>query len=47
MQDTVMISTTEVEYMAVIEAFKEALWLRELVGTFGIIQDSVQVHYDR
>ena len=32
--------------MVAVEASKEALWLRELVETFTIIQDSVQVHCD-
>ena len=43
LQDTVALSTTETEYIAAIEASKEALWLRELVETFSIIQDSVWV----
>ena len=46
LQDTVALSTTEAEYMAAVEASKEALWLKGLVGTFGIIQDSVRVHCD-
>jgi len=40
------LSTTKAEYMAAVETSKEALWLRGLVKTFGIIQDSVCVHYD-
>ena len=32
--------------MAAVEASKEALWLRELVETFSIMQDSAWVHYD-
>jgi len=44
LQDTIALSTTKVEYMAAIEASKEALWLRRLVETFSIIQDSVRVH---
>ena len=32
--------------MVAVEASKEALWLKGLVGTFGIIQDSVRVHCD-
>jgi len=36
----------EEEYMAAIEASKEALWLRGLVETFSIIQDSVRIHCD-
>ena len=37
LQDTVAFSTIEAEYMTAVEASKEALWLRGLVGTFGII----------
>ena len=37
LQDTVALSTTEAEYIAAIEASKEALWLRGLVQTFSII----------
>ena len=40
------LSTTETEYMAAVEAFKEALWLRRSVGIFCIIQDSVQIYCD-
>jgi len=32
--------------MAIVEASKETLWLRGLVETFGIIQDSVRIHCD-
>ena len=46
MQDKVALSITEAEYIIAVEASKEALWLREFVETFGIIQDSVQVHCD-
>ena len=46
LQDTVALLTTEAEYMVVVEASKEALWLKGLVGTFGIIQVSVRVHCD-
>ena len=37
---------TEVKYMAAIEKLKKTLWLRRLVETFGIIQDSIRVHCD-
>jgi len=47
LQDTISLSMTEVEYMATIETSKETLWLKELVVTFSIIQDSVRVHCDR
>jgi len=33
---------TEAEYMSTVETSKEALWLRELVETFSIMQDSVR-----
>jgi len=40
----VALSTIEAEYMATVEASKKVLWLRGLIETFGVIQDSVQVH---
>ena len=46
LQDTIALSMTEAEYMAAVEASKEALWLRGLVEMFSIIQDSVRVHCD-
>jgi len=45
LQDTVVLSTTEAVYMGAVEQSKEALWLRELIGTFRIIQDSIQIYY--
>jgi len=33
LQDTVALSTTETEYIVVVDASKEALWLRGLVET--------------
>ena len=44
LQDTMALSTIKVEYMAAVEASKNALWLRELVNTFGIIHDLVWVY---
>ena len=46
LQDTIALLTTEAEYMTAVESSKEALWLRELVETFGIMQNSVWVHCD-
>ena len=46
LQDTMALSMTEAEYMAAVEASKEALWLRRLVETFDNIHDSVRVHCD-
>ena len=37
LEDTVTILMTEAKYMAVVEASKEGLWLREFVETFSII----------
>jgi hypothetical protein len=45
-QSMVAMSTTEVEYMAVAEAAKEALWLIGLVKELGIQQVGVPLYYD-
>jgi hypothetical protein len=45
-QSTVAMPTTEVEYMAVAEAAKEALWLTGLVKELGIQQGGVSLHCD-
>ena len=37
LQDTVALSTTEVEYIVTVETSKEAWWLRGLIETSGII----------
>lgn len=46
LQSTVALSTTEAEYMAVTEAFKEAIWLHGLIEDLGIVQEHVDVHCD-
>jgi len=46
LQDKIALSTIEAEYMTAVEASKETLWLRGLVETFSIIQNSVRVHCD-
>ena len=46
LQSIVVMSTTESEYMAVFEAAKEALWLKELVKELGLNQGGVQMHCD-
>ena len=38
LQSTIALSTTKVEYMAVIEAYIEALWLK---GLFGDLSDQL------
>ena len=46
LQRTVALSTTEAEYMAAIEAAKEAVWLRGLVGELGIMQEKMIIGCD-
>ena len=46
LQATVALSTTEAEYMAVTEAFKEAIWLQGLLDDLGIVQEQIPVHCD-
>ncbi|GMP66476.1 hypothetical protein CsSME_00035411 [Camellia sinensis var. sinensis] len=46
LQSTVALSTTEAEYMAVTEAFKEAIWLHGLIEDLGIVQKHVEVFCD-
>jgi hypothetical protein len=45
-KSTVAISITEAEYMAVVEAPKEALWLAGLVKELGIQQGGVSLYCD-
>ena len=46
LQSPLAMSTTEIEYMAVVEVAKEALWLKGLVRELGLNQGGVQLHYD-
>jgi hypothetical protein len=46
LQPTVALSTAEAEYMVVIEAVKEALWLQGLIGDLGFSREYVNVYYD-
>ena len=46
LQSTVALSTTEAEYMVVIEAIKEAIWLHGLVEDLEIYQEHVSVFCD-
>jgi len=46
LQATVAVSTTEAEYMAAAGAVKEALWLRKLMGDFGIPIKTVKIYGD-
>ena len=45
-QFMVAMSTTKAEYMAAVEAAKEALWLTGLVKELGIQQGGVSLHCD-
>ena len=46
LQSVVPLSTTEVEFMTITEATKEALWLQGLVGEFGVKQEPILVFSD-
>ena len=46
LQSTVALSTTEAEYMAVTEAFKEAIWMHGLINDLGILLEHIDVFYD-
>ena len=44
LQPITTLSTTEVEYIEVTEAAKEALWLKGLTLEMGLAQEAVRVH---
>lgn len=46
MEATIVLSTTEAEYIAATKVVKEALWLQGLIGYLGIIQGCLEVHCD-
>ncbi|KAH9679155.1 hypothetical protein KPL71_026007 [Citrus sinensis] len=46
LQSVVALSTTESEYTAAAEAFKEAIWLKGMVTELGFEQKQVAVHCD-
>lgn len=46
LQKVLALSTTEAEYIALSEASKEAIWLRNLVGEFGYKQEAVELFCD-
>lgn len=45
-QKTVALSSTEAEYISLAEATQEALWLKELLGELGYIQDRIVINGD-
>ncbi|KAH9767170.1 hypothetical protein KPL71_011175 [Citrus sinensis] len=46
LQSVVALSTTEAEYTAAAEAFKEAIWLKGMVSELGAKQETVEVYCD-
>ncbi|XP_033141187.1 secreted RxLR effector protein 161-like [Brassica rapa] len=46
LQSVVALSTTEAEYMALVEAVKEGMWLRGLAEELGFKQDTVEISCD-
>ena len=46
MQPITALSTIEIEYIGVMEAAKEALWLKNLVLEIDLTQEAVTVHCD-
>ena len=46
-QSVVALSTTEAEYIALVEGVKEAMWLKGMIGELGITQECVKIHRDR
>ena len=39
-------STTKAEYIALTEAAKEVIWLKRLIGEFGVKQENYVMHCD-
>jgi len=46
LQSTVALSTTEAEYMAMMEAMKELIWLQGLLDDLGIEHDLLKINCD-
>ncbi|CAJ2668093.1 unnamed protein product [Trifolium pratense] len=45
-QSAVALSTTQAEYIALVEGVKEAIWLKGMIGEMGISQGCVKIHCD-
>ena len=45
-QSVVALSTTQAEYIALVEGVKEAIWLKGMIGEMGISQGCVKIHCD-
>ncbi|KAH9750881.1 Integrase catalytic domain-containing protein [Citrus sinensis] len=46
LQNVVVLSTTEAEYTAAVEAFKEAIWLKGMTTKLGAKQETVTIYSD-
>eukprot|EP00253_Pinus_taeda_P016406 PITA_16406 len=46
LQNIVALSTTKAEYIATSHACKEAIWLKDLFGEFGRLQDNIKLFCD-
>jgi hypothetical protein len=46
LQSTVALSTTEAEYMASVDAAKQALWLKQLLQELDIVFDTITLYND-
>ena len=46
LQSTIALSTIEVKYMTLIEAIKEAIWLRGLLDELGVGQKQIFIYSD-
>ena len=46
MQKTVTLSSCEAEYVAMTDAVKEALWMKQLCGDVGFVQGTVKIYVD-
>jgi hypothetical protein len=45
-QSVVALSTTQAEYIALVEGVKEVIWLKGMIGDLGITQECVKIHCD-
>jgi len=45
-QSVVVLSTTEVEYMAATHASKEEIWLQRLCSSMGLVQGAIRIDCD-
>ena len=46
LQSTVVLSTIEAEYLALIKAIKEAIWLGRLLDELGVGHKQISIFYD-